>query len=305
VETGKTLELLKMGKMAWSLFEKITVEFAALMKKHNYVGDVGFCLMSEPFVEKDIIKYSKFILDHGIELTFTTNAALLTPDIVDQLIRIGFNGKFHISCHGIEEESYKRIMGISLTLVLDNIDYLISCYPKDKIHIRAFPFGWKVGEKRRVKKYWHDRGVKFAGGVATSRAGLIDKLEISPHKSTYGCDWDRPLWHMVISYNGDVRFCCMDMARETCMGNVAKQSLDEIWNGQVFNDYLKQVYSEKVSDEDFLCKRCEWATTWFSQSKISKIPRKIRRHFYKKRLEHLDLNEFVEKNIPTTHTHFG
>jgi radical SAM protein with 4Fe4S-binding SPASM domain len=293
---GDISKKLPMGKMPFSLFEQIIVEYAELMKRYDFIGHVGFCFMSEPFVEKEIIKYTEFVLRHGINLNFTTNAALLTPQVVDQLVRINFTGKFKISCHGIKEETHRRVMGIPLTPVLENIDYLISRYPKEKIHVRAFPFGWEKGEKRQVKKYWKSRGVSLAGGVATSRAGLIGNLKISSHQKIYGCSWNRPLRYMVISYDGEVRLCCMDMSRETSMGNVAESGLHSVWNGAVFKHHLAQIYQGEFSEENFICKRCEWATTRFSRYKFSKIPRKIQRHFYKKKLEHLDLNQITKRS---------
>jgi radical SAM protein with 4Fe4S-binding SPASM domain len=285
-----------MGKMPWTLFEKIIVEFAGLIKQYDSKGDVGFCLMSEPFVEKEIIKYTEFVLKHGLELNFTTNASLLTPIVIDRLLQVGFNGNFHISCHGIEEDTYQRVMGIPLAPVLENIDYLIDHYPKNKIHIRAYPFGWKKGEKGRVKKYWRVKGVKLAGGVVISRAGLVDNLKILPHRKIFGCDWNRPLWHMVISYNGDVRLCCMDMERKTGMGNVAEQSLEEVWNSRIFKNYLAKIYLRENSEKNFICKQCECASTRFSGYKSLKIPRKIRRHFKKKHFEHLNLDHLKSLN---------
>lgn len=283
------------GKMKWSLFERIIKEYAELMKEYNFVGSIGFCLMGEPFIEKEIVKYTKLVLDHGINHDFTTNAALMDKKVIDGLIDIGYSGQFKISCHGIRPATIKKVMGLDVNKMLKNIDYLLERYPQEKISIRAFPYGWEKGEKKELKAYWKKRNVSCGGGLPFSRGGLIEEISQPPLKTMRGCSDNRPLKHMVISYNGDVLFCCFDMERKVVIGNLQNQSLVKIWNSPSFAEHLEWLYFNKTSSQNFICKHCELANTWLKSHKIYKklfkIPFKLQRSLKKKHYEHLNLDK--------------
>ncbi len=64
----------------------------------------------------------------------------MSNEVVDRLVESGFTGPITVSCHGISPDVYKRTMGLDIYETLNNIDYLISKYPNNKILIQAIPY---------------------------------------------------------------------------------------------------------------------------------------------------------------------
>ncbi|MEW6097350.1 MAG: SPASM domain-containing protein [bacterium] len=52
------------------------------------------------------------------------------------------------------------------------------------------------------------------------------------------------MWQqMVIYWNGDVPICCKDFHAKLIMGNVAKNTIKEIWHGEKFQQ-IRQIHLE-------------------------------------------------------------
>jgi radical SAM protein with 4Fe4S-binding SPASM domain len=252
-------ERLPMGRMDWGLYEKIVDDFGDICRRKGFSGKFGFCVMGEPFIERDIARYVRKAREHPFRLNFTTNGALMTPDIVDSLIAAGYSGSFNVSCHGISEDTVKRVMGLDAGLILQNVDYLLSRYPKDRVEVTAIAQNWPRGEAARVRKYWRERGVRLRSPLAGSRAGLIESGARASIAALAGCRAKRPLYHMAVAFNGDVVLCCNDMARRVVVGNLREQGIEEVWNSELFRMHVEMVYGNLEAPADYICRSCEWA----------------------------------------------
>lgn len=66
----------------------------------------------------------------------------------------------------------------------------------------------------------------------------------------------RPFRFMVVNYDGKVTVCCNDYHRDIEMGDVNKQSLVDIWNGERFNAYRVALLAK---DRDIgMCRGCDY-----------------------------------------------
>jgi len=204
-----------------------------------------------------VINRIRYVLKSGLDFSIQTNGSLMSNEVVDRLVESGFTGPITISCHGISPDVYKRTMGLDIYVTLNNIDYLISQYPKNKILIQAIPYKWPKGEARRIRKYWRQKGIKVRMPLPNNRSGLLTSIKTNYKSSLVGCSVGRPLSEMVICFNGDVILCCNDMAQQEIVGNLRENNIEEVWNGDVFIDKIKQIYCGKPSKNDFICKMCE------------------------------------------------
>lgn len=248
---------IKMGIMEKDLFSKIIDDFSCLAKLKNFNGTVVFCNMGELFFNKEVINRIRYVLKSGLDFSIQTNGALMSNEVMDRLVESGFTGPITVSCHGISPDVYKRTMGLDIYVTLNNIDYLISQYPKNKILIQAIPYKWPKGEARRIRKYWRQKGIKVRMPLPNNRSGLLTSIKTNYKSSLVGCSVGRPLGEMVICFNGDVVLCCNDMAQQEIVGNLRENNIEEVWNGDVFIDKIKQIYCGKPSKDDFICKMCE------------------------------------------------
>ena len=272
---------LTMGIMDEGLFKKIVDEFSFFVKNYPIRGHIIFCNMGEPFVDPKVFDKFSYVLNAGLKLAIQTNAFLLTPDRIDRLVTMGVKVPIYISCHGITPSVYKDIMGLDINKTLSNIDYLIKNYPEGLIQIRAISYNWPIGEVLKVKRYWKEKNIPVKIFLPNSRTGLVNncsswKLKY-PGNKLKGCKKTLPLRDMVVAFNGDVLLCCEDMGREIVMGNLKENSIHEVWNSDKAVDILEKVFLGKPSNDNFICKECE-----FGKSTIfKKIIRSIDNEWHK------------------------
>lgn len=253
---------LPKGVMEEELFRKIIDDYKRLGEKHAFRGVVIFCSMGEFFLYPELsIERMRYVLEAGLDFNIQTNAAAMVPKQIDRLLANGFKGSFMISCHGVTKEVYEPIMGLDLERTLANIDYLLEKYPKEKICIQAIPYHWPFGETRRVRKYWRQRDVHVRIPLPNNRAGLVSNLPANDKRRLLGCASNRPFGEMICNIKGDVQLCCNDMAQKEIVGNLGKNSIEEVWNGPGMTTRLGWLYCGERSPASFICHSCEFAVT--------------------------------------------
>jgi len=270
---------LDQGKMDWSLYAKIVNDFSTLIERYKFKGMMTYCNMGEPFMMKSLFKYTSYAEQKGIDVYINTNASLMTPSKLDLLFNSGFHGSFNISFHAASKELYKDIMGLDYEKTLKNIEYLIANYSKKKISINALNYHWPSDEGEKIHSLFKKLGIDISVNKPISRAGLMALYRKSSRYIIAGCGPERVLYQMIITHNGDVLLCCNDMARKAIVGNVKQNSIQQVWNGAIFNDFLEKIYMGKPSAPNFICKLCEESVPYFS------VRRFIKSLFPKKTLE--------------------
>lgn len=268
---------LKQGKMEWSLYTKIVDDFSFLIKRYKFKGMMTYCNMSEPFVMKNLFKYTSYAELKGIDVYLNTNASMMTPSKLKLLFNSGFHGKFNISFHAASKGLYEDIMGLDYEKTLKNIEYLIANYSKEKISVIALNYYWPADEQEKVLKLFRKLGIYISVIRPISRAGLVAFSGKTFKHRIAGCGPCRVLYHMVITHYGDVLLCCNDMARSVIVGNVKQNSIQQVWNGAIFKDFLEKIYLGKPSSQDFICKLCEESVHYLSVRRHIKLllPKKI------------------------------
>ncbi|MEN6620159.1 MAG: radical SAM/SPASM domain-containing protein [Smithella sp.] len=255
-------KIIPMGIMDEDLFKKIVQNFLNLSKKNNFKGSILFCNMGELFVYPELaIDRLKYVLQYDFDLSIQTNGALLTPKMTDSLNDIGYKGPVTISFHGISPDVYKRVMGLNISKTLKNIDYLIQNYPKEKIGIQSIPCRWPRGEAKHIRTFFNQKGIGVRMPLPNNRAGLLPEISVYNKESLIGCNPNRPLGEMVVCFDGDVVLCCNDMAREEIVGNLKNSSIEEVWNGDAMISKVNQIYCGQPSNDNFICKKCEFGVT--------------------------------------------
>jgi radical SAM protein with 4Fe4S-binding SPASM domain len=67
---------------------------------------------------------------------------------------------------------------------------------------------------------------------------------------------------MIVDWNGDVVLCCDDWNHSTILGNLKKQTIEEIWKG----NKLKEIREAHKKGEFYkvpLCAGCNKKTIWW------------------------------------------
>ncbi|MBN1982136.1 MAG: glycosyltransferase [Chitinivibrionales bacterium] len=244
--------------MSVELYEKILRECSS----HKSLRRIEPFLNNEPFTDPRIVDWialARKMVPHAA-LTITTNGSLLTPPVADRLIQSGLNAIW-FSFNGATRQTYEKIMGLSFDRVRGNIDYLLSIKPKElAVFTNMIDTAPMQGEIEEAIQHWRSRGVQSGSSPFVNRAGNVTnfdslnrrKLSVLPSRIC-----ELLFYKMCIASSGDVLLCCMDWRRQVVLGNVGKQTLSEIWNGQIYRQYRHR-HENWCSDRLRLCDRCSY-----------------------------------------------
>ena len=251
---------LSHGQMGENLYKKIVDQVA-----NHEVSSFWPYLMNEPLLDPNIverIKYAKEKLPKT-RLGLATNASLLSKEKGRQLLEAGIE-EMRISIHGFSKASYEKWMpGLNFEQSLGNIKNFISLSRAEHVKIFLTPVhlrGENESDIEKIKEFAQENGVRTYVWPFLDRAGNLDfhNLKIH-HQELYGCLFNRQSEWLHVLYNGDVILCCMDWNRETVIGNLNEQSLDDIWGGEAFENIRAKVSGDTKTGNNFICKKCCWA----------------------------------------------
>ena len=75
---------------------------------------------------------------------------------------------------------------------------------------------------------------------------------------------------MTIDYNSDVRICCLDGYRETNLGNVFRDGVSNVWNGEELRK-IRKIHETNNYKKYKFCQTCEqWAGFKVTKEKVDK-----------------------------------
>ena len=216
----------KVVKMDEALFKKIIAELVSV----NFKGMLKFYTENEPLLDKRIVEFIRFANDNlpnlkGIQID--TNGKLLTESLGKQLFDAGLT-YLHVN-------DYSEKGGGGLTNKKESIKKIY-----DSLRI-LYP---------NVQMTYFDR---LLNEVLDSRAGHAPNNSYVLNKSIRsGCIF--PFYQFCITSNGNLGLCCVDSSFEQPLGNVKNNSIEEIWNGKIFNKFRSDLLKGKR--EKKLCSQC-------------------------------------------------
>lgn len=105
-----------------------------------------------------------------------------------------------------------------------------------------------VRDMEQGRKYLTTDTKNWYYDVESFRKGLL-RPKILPKNE---CPWI--FYSMAIYVNGDVVPCCRDTTGKFIMGNLLRQGLDEVWNGEPFQAYRKKLHGNQAGIS--ICRLC-------------------------------------------------
>lgn len=219
-------------------------------------------LMNEAFTDNRIVDWiarAKQRVPHA-RVTVTTNGAPLVPKVTDRLVRSGLDAIW-FSFNGATPETYERIMGIPFDRVKANIDYLLQVRPPTlQVFVNMIETTLMAPEIAENIRYWESRGVRAGTSMLVNRAGNVanyDDLRYTPQAAQPVRTCELVFYKMYIRASGDVVLCCMDWRRQSVLGNVRRQRLRDIWNGETYR-HIRQLHVQGRDREIALCRGCSY-----------------------------------------------
>ena len=239
-------------------------EFSSLLPKLRPYSDyLYFHLMGEPLLHPHLEEFLQLAADAGFKVILTTNGTLL-PKMQDILLNAPALHKVNISLHAFEAND----------LTIPFSDYLKGC----------FQFGKAAeGKKLVVYRLWNGGGAEELNGqILSALKSVFPEPWQENRRGTrigervfleYGDKFDWPDLsaadggEQVFCYglkdqigvlcDGTVVPCCLDHEGDIALGNLHRESLDEILENPRTKAILEG-FSRRHATED-LCRRCGYA----------------------------------------------
>jgi radical SAM protein with 4Fe4S-binding SPASM domain len=256
-----------------NLFFKIVNELAAEPLFYKLIID----LQNEPLMDAKIfdrVRYFKSI-SRDKYCTLITNGELLDNFSLTEIMEANID-RLVISLNAHSRETYESInTGLDYDRVIRNITRLLP----DGVLRQRLVLGFVLTRQNapeiyQATQFWRRRGVKTTVTPLSSRGGWMKDYESLKPNGQY-CGWPfaakvyqhlvsripailgchRPFLVMSIISNGDVILCCQDWNRATIFGNVAENSIEEIWNSAKFQQVRRLLWQRRYS-ELYSCKDC-------------------------------------------------
>lgn len=240
------------GTMDIEFFKSIINQLAAGGTKELHLQGYG-----EPFMDKEIFDKIRFAKSVKIPYTFmVTNASLLDDAVSEELLNTGLD-KLKISFYGVDKTEYEAVHnGLSYDDVRKNVKRLLKA--KKKLRKR----------KPVISLKYIGKPYKFL--IFASQWGLTASISYTRlHNYAYGKRFNAPKMSkknrkcsmvnksiMQVLWNGLVVPCCYDFDGKIDLGDLKKESVSEIWNGEKYNMF-RQLHKNRDYESIPVCLNCD------------------------------------------------
>ena len=221
--------------------------FHRIIKEGKEMGVRRFILFlnGEPFVNTKIFEWLDYMQEKNVKTLLFTNASLLNKEKIDKLVQYKNIKRINCSINAASKEIYDKVTrGPNYNKVVENVKYLLEKAPfhvtsemtvvKENAHeISEFIKTWKGHNHINTFANW-------AGYRHNSVETTGEKVYCSS------------LNNMYILWDGRVCLCCMDFDGHVILGDLNKQSLQEVWDN---SESVRSRHSVLDFDMD-LCRDC-------------------------------------------------
>ncbi|MBU0471710.1 MAG: SPASM domain-containing protein [Nanoarchaeota archaeon] len=243
--------------MDWKLYKKIIDECS-----ENKVQNILPFLFNEPLLNKELVKYINYAKEKNPAsvIKIFTNGSLLTNKLSKELLDSKID-QVIFSFNGSTKEEYESSMkNLDFEKTKKRISEFIKLRGeknKPKIAIHMLKVGFSESSFSNIRNYWNSLGVAVHIFKYENRAGNVADYDITSPSNIKKVPCKRLLTQIYILVNGDVILCCADWKSEVVLGNLKKQTISEVWNGEKRLEYEK-AHLEGRYDELKLCDVCNF-----------------------------------------------
>lgn len=238
----------------WALIEKIVDECAAKQYNLAWLHGVG-----EPLLWDRLEDVITLIKRKGAGAgSFGTNGTLLRPDRVKRLLDAGLDS-IYVSIDTLDPEIYKNTRGGKLEKVIHNIEEMIKIVPNS--------FQITVALMNHKDYHITDETInqfhQIFGYQDNVRTNLVENQLFPSAPGDYRLDSSRktqycwsPVNYLFVALDGRAAICCMDQDVLYSLGNVAEQSISDIWFDQKNQTTFRNIALGVNSCPDSCTQKC-------------------------------------------------
>jgi radical SAM protein with 4Fe4S-binding SPASM domain len=248
----------KTGLMSWDIYVLALEQAAALG-----VGSIVLHTTGESLLHRELARMVREAKTRGFKTMLSTNGILLDERRATDLLDAGLD-QLRFSIEGANKATYEAVrVGGNHERLVTNMRRL-----RDLRDSRGSGMGiavnsvymketaGEVAEFMRVYGPLSDY-IEFShlGNQGNHMPEIVLRSSTKPRSrgSLRPCSL---LWRsIVVSWNGDVTVCCVDLENEMVVGNITRQPLAKIWRSEPYTRYRQQ-HLQGRQDELKLCSGC-------------------------------------------------
>jgi radical SAM protein with 4Fe4S-binding SPASM domain len=259
-------KLKSIGTMDMKLYKKIIDNCSELKIKIITLSFFG-----EPLLDKTLIEKIKYAKSKKLIVGFYSNASLLTEKWARDLIESNLDG-ITISFDGYSKGVYEKIRkGLKFNVVKKNILNLIKIRKNlGKGHPKINLVLVELEEnKKEIKDFYDEWKNKVDSINIINMRNWANEIKKKGTKESFHFNYRvkrKPcalIWQkMVIDWNGDVVLCCDDWNHSTILGNLRKQSIEDVWRGSKLKN-IKKFHIKREFAKVPLCSGCNKKSIWW------------------------------------------
>jgi radical SAM protein with 4Fe4S-binding SPASM domain len=241
------------GRMNLELFTKIVTD----LRDGAFTGWFLFGLYGEPLEDtllEQRLKIIKELLPQSA-ISIATNCGVFDPAkhafIVDLADDIG------VHVEAITSDIYDRFMDpLKSERVFPRIISLLQMDKGRKVHVTTPVHRGNLAELSRIRAYFEAYGAQEPQftqiGNRSWEAGPWNELSLLP---VGGFCFPKELETFVVDWDGTVVACCLDFSKSLRLGDLTKQSVSEVLNGEAWNEMF-EIHRTKNWCRKEACSRC-------------------------------------------------
>lgn len=262
------IDNIKKGFMDYNLFCKIVDDLCELTQERK-LKQMIFHILGEPLMHPRIADMIAYAKKNNVteKLILYTNGSRLTPELSRAICDAGID-YIQLSIEHVNSIDYERIVRtkVDYDKLLANIGYLCAYKPEECfVSAKILDCGLTESDK---EKFYNDFGkITDECHIET----LIQTLPESIRDTTLGHGSNitndgfaaasktvctPPFYLLGIYFDGLVSPCVCDWSKGLNIGDVKKESLKQIWEGNKRREFLKMQLAKKRSLSP-ICGKCE------------------------------------------------
>jgi len=260
----RTIHNIKPEDMPLELVYKIIDEFAS-----KGGSSIKFVYLGEPLLYPRLYESIKYAKQKGIiDTIIATNGSLLRKGLGLRLIKAGIDW-INFSIDSADIVSYKKLRTGNLDVVRENIIQFYSIRKALKLEKPLMVIQCIEQEENReeiksgeFQKYWSP----YCDKIEITRLEHYDiKEPLLQETPEFFCE--NPWRRMTVRVNGDIALCCGQRLDSKVLGNIYKDSIEEIWKSDKMNYYrnlMKSGNSHRIEP----CQTCSYRYNFLYGDKV-------------------------------------
>lgn len=240
----------------------------AFSRLAKYAGErqiyLQFGQIEEALLHPEIFEFIRLAKDNGVpHVHLTTNGTPLTKKKADMLAASGVDSVM-FSIDSVDQETYKKIRGASLSKLEQKIEYFLSIAKRNGIRVTTsfIRHDFAIDQREGFLTKWKDKGVDAVTFYVLSEhdpltGEFLRTEQFREEEKRYPCA--APWLQTVIMPDGSVGLCCKTMTdvgwKITSVGNVNTHDFGEIWKSERYRTVRKELLQNRF-EEFTTCKKC-------------------------------------------------